>query len=236
MLKYILGWALLLTIIAFCTSAKAHLQVTTDEEGHTLFTLYKEVLLDSSTYLPLINTLREAKKGDTVRILVSANQGGAVPTMYAITRAMDQSKATVVVTVKNYAYSAAAVIMGHSTYTKIYYDTDLLWHTGSVMVYLPLIGSVRVTVDKSFLLFMPVVYWDSIRFNRFIHDVDYYSWGNIGLVKNPFQRTWVSREYWDALREGEDVFISGREVCYNKVGLEVYWDTKPYCIVRGTKK
>lgn len=209
----IVGLGLLLVLHTH--KALAYMSVEHDR-GTKSYVLFGSVLLDNSVYNELILALREAKEGDTVNVVIRKNNGGAVPTMDIITRAMNTSKAKVVVTVEGHAYSAGAVLAFQGDVTRIQPGTKFIFHTGSIC-FGPGLGCMRVTPDfRYYGKDFTEIYDSSIEGNRFIYTHDYIRLPGGVMVKNPFQRNYVDKNYWEFMTTGFDKVIMGYDICKNK--------------------
>lgn len=221
--------------------------------SETNWVLYKQVKFAYEGYLPLIHKLNDAKEGETVRIILRKNGGGAVPTMDLIAKAMVASKAKVITSVQGWAASAAAHILMHGDEVIIPPDARILWHTGSISFD----GKkrIRITPDlqpwyfyavnkqmyvyplvKSACKEGPCISLEGVKITLPTLDT------NLGTVVwkkhtiNPDGKyRYVSKEYYKFFLTGGDKVVTGKTVCSWNLDQYPKRDAREHYIGEGCK-
>lgn len=103
-LSLLAGLLFLAVYLAVVVFSPANSQSTRAEKS---FVLATDIYGNLSRYQPLITALTTASKGDIIHITLDHNNGGYVTNEYMVMEAIDQSKATVVTSIRGWAYSAA---------------------------------------------------------------------------------------------------------------------------------
>lgn len=234
--KWLMVWLWCIVLAIYCSHATASYIETRDSKGNIIGVIHKNVDLDSSVFQPLIDRLNQAKKGDTVHILVLNNQGGYVSTMKEIITAMRASDARVVVRVKGYAASAAAVISISGDVLELPHAAELLWHTGSICLQEDLCLVINPQIQLLGHRFEEL-YRTTVERDRPIYDPGYICIRPSSCMVNPFKsKTFVSKEHWEHYKTGGDMWIRGKEVCEHAKGWNKWTRYgERYCIIKGLK-
>lgn len=224
-----------LCVIFIAHDTQASLLIET-KNNRVYYVLHYQVLLDNSTYEPLFEALRSAEYGDEIDIIIRNNNGGAVVTMLMIKDLIHRCKGRVRIQVQGFAASAAAYLSMQGDVTYLPHNAKLLWHTGSIC-YGPGL-CIRLTPalknqDKTLYRY----YLQAVEFNKYIFNKTLICIRPWSCMYNPFQVSFVDKEYWDFVKTGQDKWISGKKICenikgWNKLGT----DGVMYCMIRGLKK
>ena len=237
--------------IVYAPESKAYLLVE-ESNGKTHYVLYSKVLLANATYLPLLDRLKEAKKGDVVRIIVRKNFGGAVPTMNMITNAIHKSKAKVIISVEGWAASAGAHILLQGDIAYIPAKAQVLWHTGSICYgpgkcvrltpvmqpfYAYSVWNQRYLYPSNLLCVRPHACIDmrQIEINIPLPSRFGIYWKTI-KINPPGDRKYISKDYWDFFLTGQDKWVFGREFCQWNLGdIALFRDKREQYLEDGCK-
>lgn len=211
------------------------------KHGNT-FILKNEISGNAEDYSSLLISLLAAKDPqETIKIILDNNRGGYVSTMNVIIKAMKDSNATVHTEVRGFAASAAAMILSMGDKVTVDYIDSVMWHTGSlgVTVFPGMTYRFRISPDFPFRYTQII---DSMRYLYregflerlgFREDVCVPYLGCILIHKGV--PSILTKELWDKILLGEDVWLTGRGICANiraKVKIDPN-DGVKYCTFKG---
>ena len=168
----------------------------------------------ATEFMTAIDALKHAKKGDIITLVVDENWGGADNILFAVINTIKESKAEVIITLNRFGFSCGSFILAFGDYTYLPNNALLGFHTGS---YLGEDGNRhKISIDdlSRSSLAGYIVYLLLMR-----HYEGYLT---------PAERRRTDK--------GEDVFVTGREICDN-VGRNapILFHLKDGCVLTGKR-
>lgn len=161
--------------------------------------------------------LASATEYDKITIVVENNKGGDASMLDKAYRAIQNTKAEVVLTVKHFGYSCGTYILGQGNYLLLPYDTTILFHMGSV-------AGIPMSVD------VPDG-WPADKADVWARLVQL----PIDLME-PY-KNWISKDDYTMFLHGKNMFYSGREICLGLTGgnAPVLYQVDNGCVIKGFK-
>lgn len=101
-------------------------------KGKTVYTLTDYFHSSLLPYRGLVNRLNSAKRGETIRIIIKNHRGGLNHTREYITDAIARSKAKIIVEIRGFAHSNAALLYRHGNTAVVPHRVQILYHQSSI--------------------------------------------------------------------------------------------------------
>lgn len=164
-------------------------------------------------YLATAQRLSSATEGENLVIQVKNNFGGDVMVLQMIQRAINTSKASVTITLKNIGLSCGTYILGMGDFLVLPADSVLLFHTGTYM------GKTITEVSQ------PGDTLNGPIFKEVMKGFEPY-------------RGWITKEELTEYKKGGDIWVTGADICLGRDGrkADVLYTYKGGCVIKGFRK